>query len=51
MVISIAKVKIHHTLDIAHLMSQTMSLHDNGNESFTVHSTINMKWAYNHIDP
>ena len=33
-------------------MSQAISIQDNGNESFTMHSSIiNMKWAYDHIDP
>ena len=53
MVISIAKVEMYHTLHISQLISQTMSIQDNGKESFTVQhsSIIHMKWKYNHIDP
>ena len=52
MVISIAKVELYHTLDSAQHMSPTISIQDNGKESFTVHSFIfNMKWTYNHVDP
>ena len=52
MVISIARVDMYHTLDIAQLMSKTISIEDNGRESFTDHSSIvNIKWTYNHIDP
>jgi hypothetical protein len=49
---SISKVEMHHTLDIAQLMSWTISIQDNGKESVTVHSfIIDMKWKYNHIGP
>ncbi len=52
MVISIAKVEMHHTLDYAQHMSPTISIQENGKESFKVHlSTFNMKWTHNHIDP
>ncbi len=52
MAISIAKVEMYNTLDISQLMPKTMSIQDNGKESFIVHSSIiNMKWTYNHIDP
>jgi hypothetical protein len=52
MAISIAKVEMYHTFDSARHLSQTISIQDNGKESFTVHSSIfNMKLTYNHIVP
>ena len=51
-IVSIEKVQMYHTLDIAQLMPYTISIQDNGGESFIVHSSIIiMKWKYNHINP
>ena len=51
MVISIAKVEMYHTLDIAQLVSYNISIQDNVHESFIVHlSIIDKKWTHNHID-